>query len=109
MLELLLSRGNHGNQFDNSKRTPLFLAALNNHYDACAVLISYDANPFMDNKEGKKPCEVTTDDSVKTLIQHHMDHRSEMGGASFFKSNVLKKHKADFINMFSKGDKVELK
>ena len=102
MLELLISKGNHINQFDNQKRTPLFLAALNNHYEACAVLIAYDANPFLENKEGKKPSEVTTEENVKLLIQQQMDNRSEMGGASFFKTNVMKKHKNDAINMLNK-------
>lgn len=102
MLELLISRGNHSNQYDNQRRTPLFLAALNNHYDACAVLIAYDANPFLENKEGKKPSDVATEDNVRFLIQQHMDNRSEMSGGSFFKTNVLKKHKQDLINSISK-------
>lgn len=64
--------------------------------------MAYGANPFLDNKDGKKPVEVTTDPNVRKLIIDHMEKHSELNSTNYFKSNVLKKHKNDVINLLKK-------
>ncbi len=73
LLEVLIRKGVHVNLFDFNNRTPLFLAALNNHREICLILLSCGANPFLEDKEGKKPVEVTTDGSVKQLLMKTME------------------------------------
>ena len=73
MLEILIHKGVHINLYDYNKRTPLFLAALNNHREICLVLLTYGANPFLEDKEGKKPVDVTTDGTVKQLLIKTME------------------------------------
>lgn len=102
VLEVLIRKGNHVNQFDNNRRTPLWLAAKNNQYECCSFLLAYEANPFLDNKDGKKPVEVTTDPLVKKLIIDYMEKHSELNSSNYFKANVLKKHKMDVVSLFKK-------
>lgn len=97
MLKFLISKGNHINQYDNNKRTPLWLAALNNQYLVCQILLENKANPYMDNKEGKKPIDVTTDSHVRKLIGDYMEIYSYMSGKNFFKQQVLKKERENFL------------
>lgn len=59
-------------------------------------------NPFLENKENKKPVDVVSDENVRHLIQKYMENRSELNGSNFFKSMVMKKHKADFISILTK-------
>jgi ankyrin repeat protein len=73
LLEVLIHKGVHVNLYDFNKRTPLFLAALNNHREICLVLLTYGANPFLEDKEGKKPVDVTTDGTVKQLLMKTME------------------------------------
>ena len=87
LLELLIRKGVHVNLFDYNKRTPLFLAALNNHRDTCLILINYGANPFLEDKEGKKPVDVTNDPGVKLLLLRTMEVNIKL---------ILRKTSADF-------------
>lgn len=73
LLEVLLHKGVHINLYDFNKRTPLFLAALNNHREICLVLLSCGANPFLEDKDGNKPVDITTDGSVKQLLIKTME------------------------------------
>lgn len=73
MLSTLLDYGCHVNIFDNEFRTPLWLAAKYNLLWTCDILLQKQANPFLANKEGKKPIDVTTDSSVKKMLTEYMD------------------------------------
>ncbi len=103
MLKLLISRGCYINQYDNNKRTPLWLAAKNNQFQACQILLENKANPFMDNKENKKPFDVTTDVNIKKLLGDYMETCSYMNSKNFFKTRVLKKHREDFLSILTKN------
>ena len=73
ILSILLDYGNHINQLDNEHRTPLWLAAKQNLYFTCEILLQKQANPFITNSEGKKPVDVATEQSVKKLILDHTE------------------------------------
>jgi ankyrin repeat protein len=101
MLRYLISKGNHINQYDNNKRTPLWLASRNNHLACCQLLLENKANPYLDNKDQRKPIDVAGDLAVKKLIGDYMETYNYMNGKTFFKSQVLKQHKEDFVNILS--------
>lgn len=105
MLVFLIQKGNHINQYDNNRRTPLWLAAKNHHPRICEILLEKQANPFVENKEGRKPIDVTSDVNVKKVIGDYMDKYSWMNNKNFFKSKVLKHHKDDFISMLQNNAK----
>lgn len=73
ILVVLLSVGNNCNMYDHHNRTPLYLAALNNHYHCCSLLLDNFGNPFMVNNEGKKPSDVATDRKIQSLLAKNMD------------------------------------
>lgn len=100
LLKLLISKGVHINQYDNTRRTPLWLAAKNNHLSICQILLENKANPFMDSKDGKKPIDVTTDLHIKKLLGDYMEANNYMNGRNFFKINVMKKNKETMVNLF---------
>ncbi len=83
----------------------MWLAAKNNQLEAVAVLLKYEANPFFDNKEGKKPAEVATDPAVKKLIVDYMEKHSELCTLNFFKCTILKNVKTEIVNILLKKDK----
>lgn len=100
LLEFFISKGNHINQFDNNRRTPLWLAARNNQLETVSVLLQHGANPFLDSKDGKKPVDVTTDKNVEKLIRENMEGKSShLNASNYFKSNVLKKYKENFVSL----------
>ena len=57
------------NVYDKDYRTPLFLAALNNHKRSVALLLENGGNAFIKDKEGSLPEAVSTDPEVKLLLQ----------------------------------------
>jgi ankyrin repeat protein len=75
-LELLISYGNHINLYDLNKRTPLFLAAKNNHFEVCKYLLDRGANPFLKSSNGKKAIDICTDDGIKRILKVNMDNIS---------------------------------
>ncbi len=79
----------------------MWLAAQNNQYECCVLLIANGANPFIEDKEDKKPCDVATD-KVRQYLIKAMEARLEMNASNYFKEKVLKKHKEDAIKLFSK-------
>ena len=72
-LGILISFGKHLNLKDNNLRTPLFLAAKNNHLEALILLFSFDANPFIQNIDGKLPVDVCSNDQCKEIIMKNME------------------------------------
>ena len=72
-LNILISFGKHINLNDMNNRTPLFLAAKCNNLEAIILLLSYDANPFMINIDGKIPLDVCTNDQCRDALRKNMD------------------------------------
>ena len=100
MLQILLDRGSYLNQYDMNNRTPLWLAAKNNHFECCEMLLQYGANPFMENTEGKKPIDVVTDSALRKLITQKMENSSDLNQkASFHKLQLAKKMKDGFFSL----------
>lgn len=75
MLELLISNGKYLNQYDAKKRTPLYLASMNNQYECCVLLVKNNANCFMEDIKGKKPLDVATTSKIKVLLSDQMDNK----------------------------------
>ena len=57
------------NVYDKEFRTPLFLAALNNHKKCVELLLENGGNAFIRDKKGELPEAVSTDPSIKLLLQ----------------------------------------
>ena len=69
MLEMFLTFSRRCNIFDKNLRTPLYLAAMNNQKRCVELLLSKGGNPFLSDKDGKKPEDVTTNTDIKILLQ----------------------------------------
>ena len=74
------------NIYDKEFRTPIFLAALNNHKKCVELLLENGGNAFIKDKEGKLPEAVTTDQNIKLLLQISTDK-------SFSELNEINKQK----------------
>ena len=72
-MKILTKNGNCINQTDNNSRTPLWHAAKNNHYQSCQILLEETANPFIESKCGKKPVDITSDSSIRKLLNENME------------------------------------
>jgi ankyrin repeat protein len=80
ILELMIFFGNHTNLLDMSNRTPLHLAALNNNLEIVELLLKNKANPYLKNKDGKKPSDLATDAKVKQVIGQAEDVKFNFDG-----------------------------
>lgn len=69
LLRELMIYGKHVNLYDNCKRTPLHLAASNNHFESAKILLENEASPYVKNINNETPIEVTTDLRIKKLIE----------------------------------------
>ena len=69
MLELFLTYTRRCNIYDKNLRTPLYIAALNNQKGCVELLLDKGGNPFLTDKDGKKPEDVTTNTDIKILLQ----------------------------------------
>ena len=69
ILKIFLKHTKYINVYDKDYRTPLFLAALNNHKRSVALLLENGGNAFIKDKEGSLPEAVSTDPEVKLLLQ----------------------------------------
>ena len=76
-LELLISYGNHINLLDLNRRTPLFLASSNNHFEIIKFLLEKGANPFLSSSNNKKAIDVCTDESIKRFLKVIMDNHNQ--------------------------------
>jgi ankyrin repeat protein len=97
MLQMLIDNGLHTNQYDYNKRTPLWLAARNNQFECCAILLSYNGNPFLESKDGKKPIDVACDPAVRKLIKEKMNDLNDMESKSFFRLQIAKRLRDDIV------------
>lgn len=69
MLEMFLMFSRRCNIYDKNMRTPLYLAAMNNHKKCVELLLNKGGNPFLCDKDGRKPEDVTTNTDIKILLQ----------------------------------------
>ena len=69
ILSLLLQYSEKCNVYDKKLRTPLYLAALNNQKKCVELLVEKGGNPYLVDKEGKKPEEVTADLDIRIYLQ----------------------------------------
>lgn len=69
MLETFLNLSKRCNVYDKNLRTPLYLAAMNNQKECVELLLDKGGNPFLADKNGRKPEDVTTDTDIKILLQ----------------------------------------
>ena len=65
---LLIEYGNCVNQIDINNMTPLAIAAKSNYFEMVQLLLENGANPFIPNKEGKRPVDLTSDIKIKTYL-----------------------------------------
>ena len=72
-MKILLTYGKCVNLLDNHKMTPLHLAAQNNNYDAAQLLCDNGANPLIENIDGKKASELTSEFRIKSIINSAED------------------------------------
>ena len=72
MLKLLLEFGLYHNQKDFKGRTPLYLAALNNHKDICIYLLNNNGNIFLKDKDGLSPADVAGSKELKYYLYEYM-------------------------------------
>ena len=73
MLKLFLKHSKMINTYDREYRTPIFLAALNNHRKCVELLLENGGNAFIRDKHGNTPDSVTTDSNIKFLLQGSND------------------------------------
>ena len=69
ILKIFLKYTKMVNVYDKEFRTPLFLAALNNHKKCVELLLENGGNAFIRDKKGELPEAVSTDPSIKLLLQ----------------------------------------
>ena len=69
MLEMFLTFSKRCNIYDKNMRTPLYLAAMNNQKRCVELLLSKGGNPFLCDKNGRKPEDVTTNTDIRILLQ----------------------------------------
>jgi len=62
------------NLYDFKKRTPLILAAANNHFEISKLLLDSGANPYYEDVDKQKPVEVCKNEVLKKLIQDYMEN-----------------------------------
>ncbi len=52
--------------------TPLHISVKNNYYDCTCILLFYLASPFVKDKYGKRPIDLTSDFDMKNLLEKIM-------------------------------------
>jgi hypothetical protein len=73
MLKLLLEFGLFHNQKDFKGRTPLYLAAVNNHKEICNFLLANNGNIFLKDKNGLGPSDVAGSKELKFFLIDFMN------------------------------------
>jgi len=73
LLKIFLKFSKMVNLYDREYRTPIFLAALNNHKKCVELLLENGGNAFIKDKNGNMPDSATTDDGIKLILQTSND------------------------------------
>ena len=105
MLVDLISLGKHVNLVDNNKRTPLHLAASNNHYQAVKILVENNANPFAKTNKDEIAINLSNDLKIKKLIEECEKNMSYIKSENFFKEKVIKDYAVQIKDMFTNNIK----
>ena len=78
-ISLFISRGADINAMDEGGRTPLYIAAEQNHLEFVTVLIFEIADPSIKNIKDERPCDVTTNIKIKLILERtrilHIFHK----------------------------------
>ena len=69
ILKVILKHTKMINIYDKDFRTPVFLAALNNHKKCVELLLENGGNAFIKDKNGDLPEAVSTEPAIKLLLQ----------------------------------------
>ena len=72
MLKILMEYGLYHNQKDYKGRTPLYLAAVNNHKEICNYLLINNGNIFLRDKNGLSPADVAGNKELKEYLSDYM-------------------------------------
>lgn len=89
LLKLFLKYSKMINTYDKEFRTPIFFAALNNHKKCVQILLENGGNAFIKDKNGDLPETVTTDESIRLLLQSSND--KQFNELNQINKNKLKK------------------
>ena len=68
MLKILMEYGLYHNQKDYKGRTPLYIAAMNNHKEICTYLLSKGGNIYLKFKEGFSPFDAAGSPEMKSYL-----------------------------------------
>ena len=85
MLQILMDYGLYHNQKDYKGRTPLYLAAMNNHKDICYYLLNKGGNIYLKDKNGLTPADVAGSKEMKSFL---MDFISQPFSNPIYKARI---------------------
>ena len=85
MLQILMDYGLYHNQKDYKGRTPLYLAAMNNHKDICYYLLNKGGNIYLKDKNGLTPADVAGSKEMKSFL---MDFMSQPFSNPIYKARI---------------------
>lgn len=91
LLRELINFGKHVNLYDNKRRTPLFLAVENNHYESAKILLENNGNPYLKNVNNVQIISVCKDQKIKQLIDESEKIFSFVKSEDFYKKTVVNK------------------
>lgn len=74
---LMIKYGNCVNLTDVNHMTPLAIAAKNDNYEICQLLLENGANPFIPNNEGKLPVDLADEIKLKSYLINWGDNYSK--------------------------------
>ena len=98
--------------------TPLHISVKNNYYDCACILLFYLASPFVKDKYGKRPIDLTSDFDMKNLLEKIMklhysscfqktciqDLYIQSGLLTFIKEELNRKLKKEVLDYFNEKE-----
>ena len=99
-ISLFISRGAEVNAKDEGGRTPLFIAAKKNNLEFVTMLLVEIADPSIKNIKGERPCDVTTDPKIKTILERAkvLHYYHNVGKIQQFNESIRNGLKYLFLN-----------
>ena len=99
-ISLFISRGAEVNAKDEGGRTPLFIAAEKNNLEFVTMLLFEIADPSIKNIKGERPCDVTTDPKIKTILERAkvLHYYHNVGKIQQFNESIRNGLKYLFLN-----------